>query len=311
MTLTFIFLFLSLLTCFAEEKQPSGVVARPVLQSFTQARADLNRDTLFYKQEKVIFGLDVKFNENWSARVTVDFIRMTTLYLKPAVLTWRKNNWTVESGVIFTSEMDKAAMQFWNNRFIDRVPADRWMYSMTADLGFRATYRWNDFVTTDVSLVGGNGYQRLTEKYHPQPAFRAILTPVESLQLGGYISARKEGDVTEKLFNCFAHLQPDEKWKITGEYHRKANCLYAKGNRLEVSSVYSTYQLLRWLALMGRYDFIKSNGWNVDDGRLLIGGLIFRCFPSVRLSVDYWGKRPSAGRMEREDWMYVCVEFKY
>jgi len=317
--LLFSFVFFSLLTCSAEEKKPSGIVAKPVFNSFTQARVDLRRDTLFYKQEKVIFGLDVKFNENWSVRVTVDFIRMTTLYLKPAVLTWRKDNWTVESGVIFTSEMDKTAMQFWGNRFIDRVSADRWLYSPTADLGFRATYKWNDFITTDVSIVGGNGYQRLTEKYHPQPAFRAILSPVKPLQLGGYIAARKEEKITETLFNCFAHLQMGNKWKITGEYHHKANCRFADGHKIDVASIYSTYQLLSWLALMGRYDFVKSNrvepfgeSWNVqEDGRLFIGGLIFRCFPSVRLSIDYWSKRPSVKRIDKEDWLYLCVEYKY
>ena len=210
-------------------------------------------------------------------------------------------------------------MQFWGNRFIDRVPADKWLFSPTADLGFRATYRWNDFIATDISLVSGSGFQRLTEKYHPQPAFRAILTPVKPLQLGGYISAKKNEKITETLFNCFAHLQVNNNWKITGEYHHKANCRFADGQKIDVASIYSTYQLLSWLSLVGRYDLIKSNsvspsgeGWNVqEDGSLFIGGLIFRCFPSVRLSLDYWSKRPSVKRIDKEDLLYICLEYKY
>jgi hypothetical protein len=186
-------------------------------------------------------------------------------------------------------------------------------------LGLRVAYRWNSFITTDISVVSGNGYQRLTEKYHPKPAFRVILTPFKPLQLGGYISARKEGDVTETGFNCFAHLQKNDRWKITGEYHHKANCRFAEGQKMNVASVYSTYKLLTWMSLMGRFDFVKSNkahpsgeSWNVlNDGNAFMGGLIFQCFPSVRLSIDYWNKRPPVKHIDREDWLYICVEFKY
>jgi hypothetical protein len=242
---------------------------------------------------------------------------MNKPYLKPTVLTYRKDRWTVDGGIFFTSEMDKAISQFWNNRFIERVAADKWMQIQTADLGIRATYRWNNFITTDVSLVSGNGYQFLLDKYHPKPAFRAVLTPFQPLMLGGYIAARK-ADVTETTFNCFAHLQMN-KWETTGEYFHQTNCRFAEGCRIDVVSFYSTYHLLSWLGLLGRYDFIRSNkvdtsneSWNVqEDGYAFIGGLLFQCFPSVRLSINYWNKRPSVRRIEKEDWVYVCLEFKY
>jgi len=208
--------------------------------------------------------------------------------------------------------------RFWSNRFIDRVAADKWLYSPTADLGARVTYRWNDFIATDILLGTGNGYQRLTEKYHPKPAFRTILKPFRSLHLGGYIAARK-ADITETSFNCFVHLQPDDKWKATGEFHHQVNSRFAEGCRMDVVSVYSTYNLLTWLALMGRYDFVNSNKvatsgerWNIQqDGHAFIGGLIFKCFPPVRLSVNYWNKRPLVKYIDKEDWLYVCLEFRY
>jgi len=313
--LSVIFFNLSLLACLAEETSPVGIVAKPFLNSYTQGRVDLNRDTLIYKQEKVIFGLEVKLNQNWTARVGVDLIRMSTLYLKPTVLTFQKNRWTVDGGIFYTSEMDRTLTQIWGNRFIEKVAADRWMFSPTADLGMRVAYRWNDFITTDISLVSGNGYQRLTEKYHPKPAFRVILTPVKLLQLGGYISARKEKDITETGFNFFAHLQMGDKWKVTGEYHQKTNCRFVEKQKMNVASIYGTYKLMPWMSLMGRYDFIMSNridsSGEKDDGRAFIGGMIFQCFPSVRLSINYWNKRPPVKRIDREDWLYICVEFKY
>lgn len=312
-----IILCMPLLACFAEETSHTNITAKPVLHSFTQMRTDLRRDTIVYRQEKVIFGLDVQLNEYWSARIGVDLIRMNKPYLKPTVLTYRKDRWTVDGGIFFTSEMDKAISQFWNKRFIERVAADKWMQIQTADLGIRATYRWNNFITTDVSLVSGNGYQFLLDKYHPKPAFRAVLTPFQPLMLGGYIAARK-ADVTETTFNCFAHLQMN-KWETTGEYFHQTNCRFAEGCRIDVVSFYSTYHLLSWLGLLGRYDFIRSNkvdtsneSWNVqEDGYAFIGGLLFQCFPSVRLSINYWNKRPSVRRIEKEDWVYVCLEFKY
>jgi len=295
------------------------MIAKPFLNSYTQGRVDLNRDTLIYKQEKVIFGLEVKLNQNWTARVGVDLIRMTTLYLKPTVLTFKKDRWTVDGGIFFTSEIDRTMHQFWANRFIERIAPDRWMFSSTADLGVRVAYRWNEFITADISLVSGNGYQKLTEKYHPKPALRVILTPVQPLQLGGYISARKEKNVTETGFNFFAHLQTGDQWKITGEYLQKINCRFAEKHKMDVVSFYGTYKPLPWMGLVGRYDFIKSNrvypsgeSWNVQaDGHAFIGGLIFQCFPSMRLSINYWNKRPPVKRIDREDWLYICVEFKY
>ena len=52
--------FLSLPVCFAEDTNPSRISAKPYIQSYTQARVDLRRDTVIYRQEKVIFGVDFK-----------------------------------------------------------------------------------------------------------------------------------------------------------------------------------------------------------------------------------------------------------
>ena len=317
--LSIVFLNLSLSACFAGETNPVCVIVKPYLHSFTHARVDLRRDTVIYKQEKVIFGLDIKMNENWLAKVGVDLIDMNKPYLKPTVLTFRKNRWTLDGGIFYTSELDKAMSQFWGNRFIDRVAVDKWMLLYSADLGVRATYRWSDFVITDVSIVSGNGYQHLRERYHPKPAFRAIITPFRSFQLGGYIAARKGEGVVETTFSSFAHLQMGDKWKATGEYHRQTDCRLANGHTLDVMSVYGTYYLMSWMGVMGRYDLIRSNkvepsgeNWNVsNDGQAFIGGLIFRCFPTVRVSVNYWNKRPSTRQKNKEDWLYLCLEFRY
>jgi len=309
-----IFLCLSITTSVAEEK----IVAKPFLHSYTQAHGDLRKDTIIYRQEKVIFGVDVKINENWSASVGFDLIGMNKPYLKPTVLTYRKDKLTINSGIFFTSELN-INQRFWGNRFIEKVAADKWLRNPTADLGIRVAYQWNNFITTDVSLVSGNGYLFLLEKYHPKPAFRVILTPVQPLRLGGYISTRKEKDIFETTFNCFAHLQVSEKWKATGEFHNMVNYRFVEGNKINVMSFHSAYKLQQWLEMIARYDFIKSNKpntsierWNVkNDGHEFTGGLIFRCFPTVRTSINYRNKRPLVDNIEKGDWVFVCLEFHY
>ena len=309
-----IFLCLSLQICFAGDKK---TVVKPYLHSFTQARGDLRRDTVLYKQEKVIFGLDFKFNEHWSARAGIDLINMNKPYLKPTVLTFKKDRWTVDGGIFFTSDMDMSIMQFWGNRFIDRVAADKWICP-TADLGLRLTRQWNEWVTTDVSIVSGNGYQRLKEKYHPKPAFRAIVTPLQPLKVGGYIATRKGQDAIETTLSSFVHLRKNEKWKATGEYYHQSNSRFAKSNRLDIVSVYSAYSLIAWMEIIGRYDLLKSNtkgsagdSWNREDGQSCIGGFIFQCFPTMRLSINYVGRRPFLSNIDKEDWIYVCLELKF
>jgi len=341
--LSHIFLFLSLLSCFAVETLPATpqsvktlpvtsqngktlqatslqVTVKPYIQSYTQGRIDLRRDTVIYKQEKVIFGLNIKINEIWSASVGFDYSFSKNIpYLKPASLTYRKDRWTMDAGIFYVSELDKSMSQFWSNRFIERVAIDKWMLLYSADLGVRATYRWNDFITTDVSFLSGNGYMQLREKYHPRPSFRAIITPLRPLQLGGLIAVRKGEGFVETTFSSFAHLQMGNKWKVTGEYFRQTNSRLVEGQRMDLLSVYGTYYLTAWMGMMGRYDFINTNrieplveNWNVrDDGQMIIGGLIFRCLPTMRVSLSYWGKRPVVKRLEKEDWLYVCLEFKY
>ena len=312
--------YISFSACFARATSPARVTVKPNIHSFTQGRADLRRDTIIYRQEKLIVSLNIKMSENWSANVGFDYNFSKNIpYLKPAFLTFRKDRWTVDAGIFATSELDKAMSSFWGNRFIDRVAVDKWMRVSSADLGARVTYRWNDFITTDVSLSSGNGYQQLREKYHPKPTFRAIITPIRPLQLGGLIAVRKENDIVETSFSGFAHFQPSDKWKATGEYHRQADSRFVEGQRLDIASVYGTYYLTTWMSMMGRYDFIKSNrmnasdeNWNVqEDGQAIICGLIFRCLPTVRISVNYWNKRPSIKRIDKEDWVYFCLEFKY
>ena len=315
-----IFLYLPLISVFAEETKQAQITVKPYIQSFTQGRIDLRRDTVIYKQEKTIFGLDFKLNENWSASVGFDYSFSQNIpYLKPASLTYRKDRWTVDAGIFLTSEQDKIMTQFWSNRFIERVVIDKYMMLYSADLGVRTTYRWNDFIATDVSFLSGNGYQQLGKKYHPRPSFRAIITPTQMIQLGATVAARKEEGFVETTFSSFAHLQIDNKWKLTGEYHRQTNSRLVEGQRMDLVSVYSTYFLTDWMSILGRYDFIRTNkiepsgeSWNVqEDGQVIIYGLIFRCLPMVRVSVNYWGKRPASKRIDRENWLYLCLEFKY
>ncbi|MDR1673434.1 MAG: porin [Bacteroidales bacterium] len=305
----------------------SGVTAKPYLMSYTHMRTGVTgvhrRDTLFFKQEKVIFGVNVKLNEYWSAQVGVDLINMRTPYLKPAMINYAKNRWKVDIGIFYLSHLEESLIRFWNNRFIWQVAADKWMHDPTADLGVRATYRWNDYLTTDVSIFSGTGYQHLTDEFHPMPTFRFILSPVKMLKLGGYASVQKNENITRHSFSGFVHLQPDNTWKLTGEYHYKNNYNYAQGRqlyvqdmRLHVASVYATYNFTSWWSMVGRYDVIRSeingkSGNRPEDGQAWLTGWIFRCTPSLRLSVDYCNKRPSLASIGKEDWLYVCMEFKY
>lgn len=316
--LLIIFLCLSLPVCFAENtNRQLQTVVKPYLHSFTQARVDLRRDTTIFKQEKVIFGLDFKFNEYWSARVGIDLINMNKPYLKPAVLTFNKDQWTVDGGIFFTSDMDLSLQQFWGNRFIDRVAADKWICP-TADLGLRLTYRWSEWMSTDVSVVSGNGYQLLTEKYNPKPALRVIISPLQTLKAGGYVAARKDRGIIETTYGSFAHWQRHEQWKITGEYYCQTNSRFAKSNRMDIVSVYGAYSLLSWWEIIGRFDLLKSGtkenygkSWHTDDGQSFIGGFIFQCFPTMRFSVNYLRRRPSTVKINNEDWIYMCLEFKF
>lgn len=297
---------------------PPRPVIRPYLMSYTQMRADLRRDTVMFKQEKVIFGMNINLNERWSARVGIDLIGMKDPALKPAALTYQKDRWKIDAGIFVPSGLDLAMSEFWANRFIERVAADVYLLDPTADLGVRVAYRWNEFLSTDFSLVTGNGYQHLKVDKHPMPAFRILLAPVKQLTLGGYISMRKI-DVIETGVNGFAHLQIENKWKMTGEYHHKANYHFKEGQQIDVVSFYSTCFLSSWLSVLGRYDVVWSNktgasgeAWHVQgDGQALIGGVTFQCFPSVRLSVDYWNWRSAARLAAKEDRLYVCIEFKY
>ncbi|MDR1865614.1 MAG: hypothetical protein LBR08_08585 [Bacteroidales bacterium] len=305
------------LLCAAQQtdKAFSGVEAKPYLRSYTQMRAGLHDDTLFFQQEKIMFGVHVRMNEHWSAQMGVDFISMKYPYPKPAFVTWKKERWTVDAGIIMPSQISQAN-SFWNHRFIERVASDKWMSDPTADLGLRVTRRWNDYLSVDLSVVSGNGFRRLTDRYRPMPAFRLVLTPVEQVEAGGYVSVARNRGVSAVSMYGFVGLQPGEQWKITGEYHRKTNFLFEKDMRLNVASLHASCDLTPWWSMICRYDLIWTDAQGVSGsyrhaGQAWIGGWIFRCFPSLRVSADYRNKRPSGQALRGEDWLYVCLEFTY
>ena len=312
------FMVLTAELCMAGGPPSLKPVVKPYLTSYTQMKWDTRKDTLLFKQEKVIFGVNIKLNEHWSGRIGIDLINMNKPYFKPAVITYQKDRWTVETGIFFTSNIDIILSGFWGDRFIGRIAGDKYLLDPVADLGARVTYRWNEWLVTDLSLVAGNGYRHLKIDNHPRPAFRFIITPCEIVKIGNYISLQKN-EVTETTITSFAHLEIKNRFKITGEYNLKTNTYFEKGKRLNTTSFYSNYFLTDWFSFMGRYDYVWSNetgssneAWHIlQDGQALIGGFIVRCFPSVRLSANYQNWRPASSKSEKEDWLFVCLEFRY
>lgn len=118
-------------------------------------------------------------------------------YVKNALVTWKHGNWTLNGGLISTTQF-KTQEDFWGKRYIMKSFQDEYKFGSSADLAVSAAYRFNKYVSADVILANGEGYKKVQVKDGLQYGAGVSVTPVKGLILRAYGSFNEASEDGQK-----------------------------------------------------------------------------------------------------------------
>ena len=84
-------------------------------------------------------------------------------YVKNAQITWKQNGWTLNAGLITTTQF-KVQEDFWGKRYVMKSFQDEYKFGSSADLGVSVAYKFNKVVSADVIVANGEGYKKVQVK---------------------------------------------------------------------------------------------------------------------------------------------------
>lgn len=249
---------------------------------------DLDRSYLGYEYD-LGKGLSIKgvMDIGKSSDVN-DYQRIA--YIKNALVTWRYKKLTLSGGLI---PMNQFSVQekFWGNRYVMKSFQDQYKFGHSADLGISASYRFTDWVTTDVTIANGEGYKKVQVKDGMLYSAGIKLNPLKALTLKLYGSINQKTDKEEKdTYNLSTFLgYKTSDFSFGGEYNWMKNAKNIKHNNLHGVSAYGQARLASFAHLFVRYDQLFSLG---EIGRnqeelSLMGGVEFKIGKYIKLSPNF------------------------
>lgn len=126
-------------------------------------------------------------------------------YVKNAQITWKQNGWTLNAGLITTTQF-KVQEDFWGKRYVMKSFQDEYKFGSSADLGVSVAYKFNKVVSADVIVANGEGYKKVQVKDGLQYGAGVTLTPVEGLTVRAYGSYNESVEEGEKVLRIWLLL---------------------------------------------------------------------------------------------------------
>lgn len=271
---------------------------------------DLDRAYVGY-QYSLGHGLQIKGVVDFGQSKDVnDYQRIG--YIKNAQVTWKHNGWTLNGGLISTTQF-KVQESFWGKRYVMKSFQDEYKFGSSADLAFSAAYQFNKYLSADVILANGEGYKKVQVKDGLQYGAGLTLTPVSGLTVRAYGSYNEASEDGQKgITNLAAFMGFKKAWfSIAAEYNYMTNASYTAGQDQSGTSVYATVQVNKRIGLFGRWDYLTSeNKWNeANDGNAGIVGAEFKFGKYIKLSPNFRIWSPRQDGADNQCYAYLNASF--
>lgn len=231
-------------------------------------------------------------------------------FIKNAFLSWTPGKFTFNFGLTGTEQFGLQE-KFWGYRYIWKSFQDEYKFNASADLGVTAEYRFNDWVSADLSFFNGEGYKKLNVDNKYRYGAGVTLTPVKPLVLRAYYDrydGKGEDATTQQSMALFAGYK--HKWFSVG---LELNKLWASGfvDKQDQTgySAYASVYMNKKFTLFGRYDELTSrDDYFSGDQRRAVVGLQYEPLRYLRISPNFQTVNPSDGRAS--SYLFLSVEFK-
>lgn len=303
-----------------EEKTEFKLTGKPIVTIYANYSAGLghaNKESGF-ALERSYLGYQFKVSNNLGGRVVFD-VGPTKIpgsdlervaYVKNAMLSWTPGNFTFNAGLIGLEQFE-VQEKFWGYRYIWKSFQDEYKFNSSADMGIIAKYKFNKYVSADITFINGEGYKKLNKDNNNRYGAGITLTPIRELTLRAYYD-RYDGDgenakaqESMALFVGYKH-----KWFSLGlEYNKLWNSDFVGQQDKTGYSAYATVYLNKKFSAFGRYDDLSSKDhYFKGDERRSIIGLQYEPLRYLRISPNFQTVNPSNGKAS--NFLFVNVEFK-
>jgi len=322
--LIFLVFLLAIVSSVNGQEKPPGKSIIKVFGNFHKGITEDDRSTAF-EIKRVYLGYKHNIDDHFSAEVKLDIGSPEDLseyslirryaYFKTASLTYRKNNLTIWSG-LFDMRMFKEQESFWGYRYIYKSFQDEYKFGSSADIGVGARYKFNRFLSADLTITNGEGYKNLQADNSYRTGAGLSLYPNENSIFRLYYDFL-HNDITQSTYSAFIAYR-FENFRIGAEYNYEQNYNLINNHDLFGYSIYGTYIFNEKWEVFGRYDKLSSSiddsenlPWNIyKDGSAIISGIQFHPTAGVKLSLNYKDWYSFAANGPNRSFIFLNIEFK-
>lgn len=306
-------------TAFSQEKTFS-FSGKPIVTIFGNYHAGLghaNKESGF-ELDRSYLGYQFSVTKELSGKVVFDIgtskVEGSDLeriaYVKNAMLTWQTGNFSLDFGLIGLEQFN-IQEKFWGYRYIWKSFQDEYKFNSSADMGILAKYKFNSWLSADLSFINGEGYKKLNKDNRYRYSAGITINPVKSLTLRAYYDLYngKGGDEKNQqslaLFAGYKH----EKFYAGIEYNNLFNTKFQDDKNQTGYSAYASVDVYKKIALFGRYDNLTSkDDWNSGDQQRALIGVQYSPNKYLQISPNFQTVNPRTGKSS--SYIYLNVGFK-
>lgn len=321
-----VFLFLSESLSFTQEKEnlyPSGHGMAKVYTNFHKEFTYQDYESAF-EVTRAYLGYVFFMDKHFSAEVKLDigspddespYSKLKRYaFFKNAALEYRNDKLIWNFGIISLKQF-KIQEKYWNHRYIYKSFQDEHRFGASADIGTSIEYRFTPWLTADVTLMNGEGYNQLQIDNTFKSGFGASFYPSDFLIARIYYDIMVNEAVQQSIAS-FIGIKKNE-LTIGLEYNYKTNISFIQDHNIWGYSVYGSYNISDKWEIFGRFDRLLSKkyeyeefGWNFDkDGSALIAGVQYQPIRYVKFALNYHDWYPFPQNIENHSLIYLNLEF--
>lgn len=301
--------------------KPSGA---PIVDIYTDFHTNFSNggSASAFEIGRAYFGYGFKLSPYFSGQVKLDVgnpgvggLQMTA-YLKAAEVTYHRNGFKAEFGLIGTSAFGMIE-HLWQNRYLFKTLPDNNGFNPSADIGALVSYKFAPFISADFSVYNGEGYKHIQADSTFKYAFGLTLTPVKGLNIRGYYDVMKK-NAAQQSASIFADYNTGG-LNVAVDYESQVNHGMVSGKNYSGVSFFANYRFNKSVKIFGRYDHVSSatmmgqtDPWNYKkDGSTVIAGLELDPVKGVRVSPNLQVWTPTVSSQHAVTGAYISAEYKF
>ncbi len=321
--------------CLAQDTtafKPSGKIIARGFMDYSTGFGNAN-DQKGFDITRAFLGYNYKITKSLQTQVILDGAAGKTssdgleVYLRNAFINWNDNNFNINIGLIGLMQFS-VQEKYWMHRYVQKSFQDLNKMAPSVDLGISAEYKFNSFISADLTLTNGEGNKKVKKDNTMRYAAGLSLFPTSNTIFriyGDYYN--KDESQYDKLPDGVANAEYKDQYTLSlfagyqdkilsggVEYNKVYNKGFIDKKNYDGYSAYLSGKIKdKWRAF-ARYDIQDSSApdnfltpWNNLDGQLMMIGVEFQPLKQLKISPNF--RNINADRAKAEQYVFVNLEF--